>query len=79
MAFTLAKRPLETMEPEAHRIGTRYELLKCVSKTFTVVGMDGPDDDRPTIPQFFRCLIFTSFHSHPEVKTRPVPCNLLNP
>jgi hypothetical protein len=71
MAFTLAKRPLETMEPEAHRIGTGYELLKCVSKTFTVVGMDGPDDDSATIPQFFRCLIFTSFYSHPELNRSP--------
>jgi hypothetical protein len=51
--FTLAERPLETMEPEAHRIGTHYELLKCVSKTFTVVGMDAPDDDSAAIPSIF--------------------------
>src|SRR5215472_17410245 len=61
--FTLAKRSLEAVETEAHRIGTFYKLLKCVCKTLTVVGMNSLDDDRVPILQFFCNLVFTRFHN----------------
>src|SRR5262252_2740886 len=66
--FIRAKRSLEAVETETHRIGTLYKLLKCAGKTLTVVGTNGPDDDRAPVRQSFRNLIFAWFHNQPDAR-----------
>src|SRR5258708_23050367 len=76
----VTKRASKAVEPKAHGIGAGYKLLKPVHEAITIVGTDGPDGDRATIPHFLHYLVFVWFQIQPvsRQRGRPGECRLGN-